>query len=269
MSYYISSHLSGGLGNQLFQISHALSQGFSYNREIVFLPKSTTELQGNNVIHYMDNIYSKLKFVNNFTDYDIVVEKSFNYNKVYPTEKNTLFHGYFQSSKYFGNHKKKIIDIFSPPNFFIEKMYKKYPELNEKKTVSLHIRLGDYLRFPDIHPTISENYIINALKIIGDYSHIFLFSDNHDFFKKNIKLDNSIVINEKDYEELWLMSLCENNIISNSTFSWWGSFLNKNETKIVVAPSLWFGPNGPKNYEDIYEKNWNTVDVLYTNGKLE
>lgn len=267
MSNHISSYLSGGLGNQLFQISHALSQGFSHNRETVFLPKSRTELQGNNTINYIGNIYSKLKFVDNFTDYDIVQEKSFNYNRISPTEKNTLFDGYFQSSKYFSEHKKQIIDMFSPPNLFIEKIYKKYPELNEKKTLSLHIRVGDYLKYPDIHPIISENYIKKALKVIGDYSHIFLFSDNYEF-SKNIELRNKIIISEKDYEELWLMSLCQNNIISNSTFSWWGSFLNKNNTKIVVAPSLWFGPNGPKNYEDIYEKNWKIVDVIYEDGNL-
>lgn len=268
MSTYISSHLIGGLGNQLFQISHALSQGFENEREVIFLPHSTTQLQGNNTTQYVDNIYSKLKFVDNITNYDVIQEQGFNYNKIYPSNKNTLFYGYFQSSKYFANYRKEIMDIFSPPKSFIDKMYLKYPQLNEKNTVSLHVRIGDYLNFPTIHPTVSENYLMNAIKKIGDYSHIFLFSDNHQFLK-NLKLQNKIIISEKDYEELWLMSLCQNNIISNSTFSWWGSFLNQNDLKIVVAPSLWFGPDGPKNFEDIYEKRWNIIDVSYKNGKLE
>jgi hypothetical protein len=268
MSNYISSYLNGGLGNQLFQISHALSQGFETEREVVFLPYSTTQLQGNNTAKYVDNIYSKLKFVDNITNYNVVQEQEFNYNKIHSTNKNTLFYGYFQSSKYFANHQEEIIDIFSPPNSFVEKMYLKYPQLNEKNTVSLHVRIGDYLKYPTIHPTVSENYLMNAIKKIGDYSYIFLFSDNHEFLE-NIKLQNKIIISEKDYEELWLMSLCVNNIRSNSTFSWWGSFLNKNYAKIVVAPSLWFGPDGPKNYEDIYEKSWNIIDVSYKNGKLE
>ena len=78
-----------------------------------------------------------------------------------------------------------------------------------------------------------------------------------------------IVEEDEDYKEIWLMSLCKNNIICNSTFSWWGSFLNRNENKKVIAPSIWFGTGGPSNFSDIYESNWIIINVESKNGILE
>jgi hypothetical protein len=65
------------------------------------------------------------------------------------------------------------------------------------------------------------------------------------------------------------MSLCKNNIMSNSTFSWWGSFLNKNVNKIVYTPSIWFGPAGESNWEDIYIESWTKINVKYSDGLLK
>ena len=82
-------------------------------------------------------------------------------------------------------------------------------------------------------------------------------SDDINWCKENLKGDNIIFIeDEPDYVDLWLMSLCEHNIITNSSFSWWGSWLNKYQDKIVIAPKVWFGANKNLNPKDIYCEEW-------------
>ena len=147
-------------------------------------------------------------------------------------------------------------------------MLQKHPELKQENTLSVHIRRGDCFMNPDIHPIASEKYIERALKEVGEYSHVFVFSDDKEWVKENLKFDNVTYVEDEDYKEMWLMSLCKNNIIVNSSFSWWGSFLNKNINKTVVAPSIWFGPRGPRNYSDIYEPYWKVIEVKYEDGWL-
>ena len=84
--------------------------------------------------------------------------------------------------------------------------------------------------------------------------------------KENLNFPSVIFVNEpEDYLELWLMGLCQNHIMSNSTFSWWGTFLNKKLNKKIVAPSRWFGPRGPE-AKDIYESYWTTIPCDWVEG---
>ena len=159
-----------------------------------------------------------------------------------------------------------IRDIFEPSSELVNYFYEKYPQLKNENTLSLHVRRSEYLSYPQIHPTISKEYIESALSEIGEYSTVFIFSDDHNWVKENLNLNNSIYVNEsKDWEELYLMSLCKNHIISNSTFSWWGVFLNKNKDKKIISPSIWFGPKGP-NANDIYESYWVKIPCKWVDG---
>jgi hypothetical protein len=125
-----------------------------------------------------------------------------------------------------------------------------------KDYIGIHIRRGDYLRFPDHHPILPIEYYKTAI----DYfkaDNVFVFSDDIDWCKSNIIGDNIIYIeNEKDYIEMYLMSLCENNIISNSSFSWWGAWLNENKNKKVIGPKLWFGNAIQFISDDIIPEGW-------------
>jgi hypothetical protein len=265
----ITAYLMGGLGNQMFQISNVLSQSWDNRCEYVFNPKSYTPLQGNDTSKYVNNIFKKLNFTN-----DNIITQRHNeitwsyYDKPKVFNTNIEFYGYYQSSKNFLNHKDKIIDIFSPSDEEIKSLIVKYPQIKLKNTLSLHIRRGDYVNSPTIHPVISKSYIETALNMISGYSHLFIFTDDKSWVLQNLKTKNFTIVNDDDYNELWLMSMCTNNVISNSTFSWWGSFLNKNKNKRIIAPSVWFGDNGPKNYKDIYENNWEIIKTKIKEGEL-
>jgi len=268
MNNLISCNLMGGLGNQLFQAAHALAQGIKHNREVVFVPKSWTPMQGRQTSNYINNVFRNLKFVESIDGFEKVVEGPWEYSEVNPKTNNTVFEGYFQSSKNFLGYDEQIRNIFSPTEDFINKMYDKYPQLKQDNTVSIHVRFGDYKNNPHIHPSVSKTYINESLKQIGQYSHMFLFGDDKKWLKENFNGKNITLIDEEDYVDMWLMSLCNHNIISNSTFSWWGSFLNKNPHKKIIAPSIWFGPNGPNNYKDIYQSDWKIINLEYNNGEL-
>jgi hypothetical protein len=120
----------------------------------------------------------------------------------------------------------------------------------EKNSVSLHVRRGDYVSNPDAnkyHGTKGLDYYIAALARVNKSqkdSTVFVFSDDIAWCKKNLKLKAKKVVwvdgKNSPIEDIYLMSLCKSNIIANSTFSWWGAWLNSNPKKIVVAPKVWF-----------------------------
>ena len=266
MENYISAHLMGGLGNQLFEAAHALAQGWKHNREVVFFPDSWTPGQGRNARNYVDNVFRNLNFSDKIEGFTHVYEGPFEYSEVNPLEGNTSFYGYYQSTKNWFGFDNRIRDVFQPSLELVKEFMEKYPQLSQPNTLSLHVRRSEYLQFPEIHPTISLEYIQLALEKIGEFSTVFVFSDDHEFVKENLNFPSVIYVDEsEDWRELYLMGLCQNHIISNSTFSWWGVFLNKNLSKKIVAPSTWFGPRGPE-AKDIYENYWITIPTEWTEG---
>jgi hypothetical protein len=260
----------GGLGNQMFQVAHAVAQGKKNNIPTKFRCESWTPMQGKQPSAYKDNIFKKLDF--DWVETNIVRHNEFSwiYNDLIVDWSTSVeFYGYFQTSKHFLGYKEYIKNLFEPDAIFLEEIYEKYPKLKLNNTVSIHIRLGDYKENPHIHPSISVEYIQRALELIEEPSHIFIFSDDKNWVSTNLSLENSTVVNEEDWKELWMISLCQNNINSNSTFSWWGAFLNRHENKKVVVPSIWFGPGGPRDYQDLYERDWIKLEVSYDNGVLK
>jgi hypothetical protein len=249
----ITCFLQGGLGNQMFQISNAISESKKYLIECKFKSEAYTPMQAFQPSKYANNIFRNI-------DLSLTQEE---YNDAF------VLTGYFQSVDYFKEIQDEIKQIFSPTSDFLNKANECYPELSYENTLSIHIRRGDYLSISDTLPVVDISYINKAIEIIGDYSKVFIFSDDKVWAKENLDNENFILVeNLDDYEELWMMSLCKNNIISNSTFSWWGSFLNKNVDKKIIAPSLWTGPNGP-NMDEIYMDNFIKVPVFYDGGFLK
>lgn len=198
-------------------------------------------------------------------------EESFSYKKI-PKEKNLTISGYFQSEKYYGHRRTELLKLF----------YEYYPEvkehvqawfsgLNKDKTISLHIRRTDYVKLAQVHTVQSIDYYHRALEVIAQNLNISLenlleqytlliFSDDlawcrgHTFFDKpNIRfIENKLGRDLDAVVDLYTMAECAHNVIANSSFSWWGAYLNQNKTKQCIAPKQWFGPRGPKTWDDVY-----------------
>lgn len=262
----ITTYLQGGLGNQIFQISAAFNLAKLNNDEACFnFNSSHTPLQGNQSLKYKDNIYKEFKHND-----DLKSDVEFNqighcYNPI-PYQKNLQIQGFFQSEKYFIESKDEIVDkIVLGLNFNKEKYESVMDYINEitfrsdksQTLVTVHIRRGDYLRFPHIHTLCDLDYYKTALSImkekIGDFTPIFI-SDDKEWCKNNF--DGIVSPFDDEIEDMILMSNCEHNIIANSSFSWWGAYLNKNPNKVVIGPKKWFGSGGPQDQDDTIPKKW-------------
>lgn len=253
----ITCYLQGGLGNQMFQISaaHALSLDLNVTSMFDF-SKCSTPGQGYTSDKYVTNFFKKINNsslnLNSFIHYH---EPKFSYNKL-PELDNICLFGYFQSEKYFGKYKNEIISLFSFDEIikrevlsFIEKIK------NDKKITVIHVRRGDYMNLPDFHAPCNIAYYTSAMGKIGDSSFIFV-SDDINWCKENFKIDNVFFSDfNSEIHDLFLMTQCDNIIMSNSSFSWWGVYMN-DKKNTVIAPATWFGPTGPQDTHDIFSDKW-------------
>lgn len=255
----IVSKLQGGLGNQLFQWAYGFNLSRIFKKEfhidLNFYNNQSGVTPRKFELDKFPNLkWSKFEYNNqNFTR----ITDSFNFFKLpISNESNYYLDGYWQSEKYFEESSKEISDSLKPTN----ETTKKLNEFISQDCVSIHIRRTDYVTSNGFHPVQDIEYYKKGLSIIGKYDKILVFSDDINWCKNNLKLNNTIFINNlSDIENLWLMSMCKNNIIANSSFSWWGAWLNKNPNKIVISPSKWFGPQANLNTSDIIPKNWNII----------
>ena len=168
----------GGLGNQMFQAAHALAQTWKKGNEARFKAESWTPMQGRQTDNYQNNIFRKLNFVENIGHVGRVSEGPWEYTEINPLwDQPQEFYGYFQSSKNFLGYNNDIINMFSPTQDFKLKIFNKFPDLKKEKTISIHIRRGDYLDHSNIHPIIDKSYIDECLNQVGDYDKIYIFSN--------------------------------------------------------------------------------------------
>lgn len=173
--------------------------------------------------------------------------------------RNATYVGYWQSEKYFKDIRKHILDKFC---FTISEIaLKELGDELEKEYVGIHIRRGDYLKLPQFN-ICTKKYYTDAIGVMQEkfpnVKFIF-FSDDKEWVEKNFDLDGMRICSEgyfrtyEDWYDMYLMSRCKGNIIANSTFSWWGAWLNQNSNQIVVAPKEWkkdvYTP-------DIWCENW-------------
>jgi hypothetical protein len=257
-------YLMGGMANQMFQIATGIALGLEYNDEVFFAMKTNLEIQATYRPDYKDTIFINLQRIDvpNFSKYK---ERKFTYKKI-PYKKNMKLFGYFQSEQYFMKYKKEIIKFFKEfmKNLSVQrKLNNIMSEINHNNTISIHVRRQDYIHLQHVHVLQDNNYYKKAIDVITqkidkDYK-LVIFSDDITWCKNNNIFTNHncyFVEGNDDYIDLYLMSMCTHHIIANSSFSWWGAYLNEMEKRLVVAPARWFGPNGPKKWDTIYCSDW-------------
>ena len=293
MSNLVSIHLMGGLGNQLFQIFAVLSYCLENNYNLI-MPYSEKLTTGHIRNTYWETFLKGLK---QFTNYEnqINIEEIYGYptlredkftfqkfpnmNQIIVNNINIdkmLFVGYFQSYKYFEKNEKEIFELMKleeQQNIIREKYYD-----HNTDVISMHFRFGDYKSIQDCHPLMPMEYYINALKVAtGEYKihsklKILYFCEEEDNNMVNAiihaisisELGTNLIFekvpdNICDWEQMLLMSVCNHNIIANSSFSWWGAYFNKNENKKVCYPFKWFGKKMDKDVSDLFPSNWNEI----------
>ena len=228
----VGGGFNSGLGNILFQIATILSLAKDNNSTASF-----PRLKEENYSSFNKNILKKVK--TDIVDFQRVYrEPSLNYSEV-PFFENTMYYGYFQSEKYFIHNRDLIINTFKPQDI-INQIISNFPFLIEPGITSLHVRRGDYVKLSNIYNLLTIEYFTKSVEILNS-DKIIIFSDDINWCKLNLPFKNVIYMeNNPEYIDLLAMSLCENNIISNSTFSWWGAWLNNNTNKKVITPKRWF-----------------------------
>ena len=271
----------GRLGNQMFQLAAAIGiakeRGFetgipieNCTREIGNGPIDVkTGLPMNVKCDLLDCFNIPSKYLIPFSEVKpqyIYYEGDFKFNpQVLSLGTNTDLSGYFQTEEYFKKCREEILEIFTfkeeyvkEAKFFLEKIH----SLSiGKDIVSLHVRRGDYTLYPNHHPVCSVEYYQSAIEKFDLKNSLFLvFSDDIEWCKKEFSGNNFIFSDTKNpYVDLAIMTMCDHHIIANSSFSWWGAWLNPSEDKIVVAPSRWFGPAMNKDTSEIYCEGWKII----------
>lgn len=277
--------ISGGLGNQLFQYAFGRAISFYNNCDFELdiscfnkTAKNTTprkyELNNFNIVERIASEESMeqyrknkiQKFIEELKPYDcrsFIREKKFRANqKKFKPPVNVYLQGYWQSEEHF----RDIEDVIRQEVTLKIPIQNKYLSLiDNSDTISIHVRRGDYVTdkiINETHGLCALDYYHQAIDLMAarvKFPTFFIFSDDIDWVKNNLKINYPTVYvsnNEtSSCEELILMSQCQHNVIANSSFSWWGAWLNKNPHKVIITPAKWFNNNN-KNINDLIPAAW-------------
>ena len=264
----IAVDLFGGMGNQMFQ--YALGRhlaiknessltlfhvdvGFSSQRPYALgcfklASKAQIKLDAKNK---KAKIWRKLRNLLGVEE-SVVREDSFHFDpKILDLRGNIHLHGYWQSEKYFKDIRPTILEDFTFVRPLNNRNQRIFDEIKKTNSVSVHVRRGDYVinqQTNKFHGICGPDYYKKAVDIIAKRVGnpvFYFFSDDIGWVKKNLKTNYKNVyvdlnIGEQSFVDMQLMSNCRHNILANSSFSWWGAWLNFNPGKIVVAPKKWF-----------------------------
>jgi hypothetical protein len=258
----------GGLGNQMFQYAfykslqdkgikvyadlsdfeqYTLHNGYELERIFNLKVKKPSKFLLNLFRPNQSKwIFRKLKRILNLKKAYRVEENEFCFDASFLSNKNHYYSGYWQSEGYFLNIADKIRYDFKFPEIPGTENQTVLQQIINTESVAIHVRRGDYLKNSLLGGICDLGYYDQAILSINSKikdAQFFVFSDEMAWCRQNLNLKNATYIDwnkgSNSYLDMQLMSNCKHNIIANSSFSWWGAWLNNNKAKIVVAPKKW------------------------------
>jgi hypothetical protein len=288
----IISHIIGGLGNQMFQYAagralslkcesdllldisafenYELHQGFELQRIFNCTTEIASKADMYRVLGWQSSSFVRRivlrSSMEKFRCKKFVVEPHFEYwSGINHLTEDCYLYGYWQTEKYFTAVAEKIRKDFTFKMPLDSRNAELVQQINQVNAVSLHVRRGDYVNNPKniaTHGLCSLEYYLASIQYIAkqvENPHFFIFSDDIAWVKDNLKIDFQHQYVDQNhgpesYNDMRLMSLCKHHIIANSSFSWWGAWLNSNAEKIVVAPKRWFA--NETNTQDLIPQGW-------------
>lgn len=263
---YVTLNLSGGLGNRMFQYASAYAYGKEHYKTVVVAG-------GSEIFERAFGIHLNLLDKNDvrfFPAMPAIRRKTISATMHMGNGGNFLsnpdiimMHGYFQNEKFFKKYAAAIRKLFTFKGGLSPENKKLLALIKGQNAVSVHIRRTDYVN-SGYYYVLSVGYYKRAMKYMAahvDKPHFYIFSDDISWVENNMEFNypHTFVKTNRgndSYLDMWLMSECKHNIIANSTFSWWGAWLNKNPEKIVIAPDVWGFSTDP------YEKTQKLVNEI-------
>lgn len=295
--------ISGGLGNQMFQYAFSLALKNAGNNDVkldLSAYRRKSDYKGIDLVHNgfeltelfdvdfqeaSENEVSTLSYQPSsllnrflrkyFTKKTHFIDKQFSFQPdlLIPNDNDIYLEGNWQSEKYFVSIEEKIRKAF----IFKKKLSSETDMIANElgcNCASIHIRRGDYLNTQTMN-VCGKNYYINAINkmiTLTPIDELLVFSDDMDWCRNELKLEifgfKIVYVDwnkfDNSWQDMFLMSKCRNHIIANSSFSWWGAWLDPNKNKIVICPEIWdlrqLNPNIDKyytyNYNDILPFEW-------------
>ena len=285
---HVTVRLLGGLGNQLFQYAAARALALRYGAELR-LDLSHYEDDGKRRYElgaypiaariatpeelapfgtrepptgFLGRIMQRLRPPPN-----VYREAHFHYDEKLAAQRPPVYlDGYWQSERYFADAAAQLRQELSPQAPLEPENARIAAAIDAATAVSLHVRRGDYVTDSHTnayHGVCSLDYYRAAVALIRQRvpdAHLFVFSDDHDWTRENLALDlptTYVTANPPDrgFRDMQLMTRCRHHVIANSSFSWWGAWLNPAPDKIVVAPARWFAA-GDNDTRDLVPSAW-------------
>jgi len=267
MSYQLKqriyTELRGRIGNNLFQMAAAMSLGRRMGADVIgiissgyIVPSSECNKLSDYLVPFKGTILRNCHLSERMPiKYQRYTEPFFNYSAL-PQINRILLSGYFQSEKYFDE--SLVRQTYAIPDEISKKLRKRYGNLLALKPASINVRRGDFLNVQDFHPVCKLDYFLAGIEFLGKKRHYIVTSDDPDWCKQYFRAGNLHVVDDvTPVENLYLQSLCYDHIISNSTFSWWGAWLDDKKEKAVIAPCMWFGPKlSHLDTKDLLPSSW-------------